>query len=341
MINKIIKHNSPTLDSKELIAAKEVIESGWLSQGKEVTDFENKFCEYHGLENGYAVAVSSGTAALFLALWALDVKSQTVDLPSYSCTALENAIYWAGAIPQYIDNDYQSPNINIDLINKSKSNFAIIQHTYGIPVDINKIKNKVIIEDCCQAIGAKINDTKVGLFGKISIFSFYATKLITSGGQGGMVLSKDKSIIDKIRDFINFDQKNDKIVRFNFQMTNLQAAIGKVQLSKLNSFILRREMIFSKYLNTGISLLSSSDFNIFPVRYRAILLNDKSNHIISKLDEFGIKCINPFRTDEILGAVDFNSNVYSLSSITVSLPIYPSLSDEELNFILEKLNILL
>ena len=107
-------------------------------------------------------------------------------------------------------------------------------------------KNKsTIIEDACQCLGAKINGKPVGLQGKVGIFSFYATKLITTGGQGGMVVSKDKTFISEVKDFIDFDKRRDDKLRFNFQMTEIQAAFGRAQLRNIKSFI-KKEVKFSE-----------------------------------------------------------------------------------------------
>jgi len=98
---------------------------------------------------------------------------------------------------------------------------------FGIPVDLTDFKSKITIEDCAQALGAKVNGVPVGLQGNVGIYSFYATKLITSGGQCGMLVCKDKSLVDKVKDYREFDYRQDRKYRFNFQMTDLQAAIGR------------------------------------------------------------------------------------------------------------------
>ena len=204
---------------------------------------------------------------------------------------------------------------------------------YGIPIEIENYGNP-IIEDCCQALGAKINDQLVGLKGEIGIFSFFATKLMTSGGQGGMLISKNKEYVDAARDYREFDLRNDTKKRFNFQMTDLQAAIGREQLRKLPSFLKRRNEIFNMYKNEGLELLDVDDKKINPVRYRAIIKTSKPNEIIKSLDSVDVKAIVPTEDWELLGQKSLFPNGLKLSKETVSIPLYPSLTNSEINVIL-------
>lgn len=337
----MIPHNKPTLGIEEENAAQRVIRSGWLAQGPEVESFENEFCQYVGLPKGYAVAVSSGTAALFLALWALESSKKKVVFPGYVCSALRHAVGMIGAYEVLIDVEPHSPNINVNEIKKSNSDIAIIPHMYGIPVDLSELQTENVIEDCAQALGAKVNGKSVGLQGKIGIFSFYATKMITSGGQGGMVISTDQKIVDAIRDYREFDYRQDKKKRFNFQMTDLQAAIGREQLKKLPSFLQRRREIYDKYKQNGVELLDvpkHSEKKILPVRYRAIMTTTNPQMVINSLSSADIKAIIPTEDWELLGEQSLLPNGTYLSRNTVSLPIYPSLTDEDLQKIISQLN---
>lgn len=333
----MIQHNKPTIGVEEQQAANRVLTSGWLAQGSEVASFENEFCDFLGIQRGHAVAVTSGTAALYMALWALDAENKKISFPTYVCSALRNAVGLIRGKEVLIDNAYNSPNIDLEQLNSSDADITIIPHMFGIPADLKKIKCEIIIEDCCQALGAKINGTNVGLIGNVGIFSFYATKLITSGGQGGMVVSKDKIIIEKIRDYREFDQRKDWIKRFNFQMTDLQAAIGREQLKKLPDFLKRREFIFSQYKSAGLDLFDVKSESITPVRYRSIIKTSKPFELKNKLENFGIRTIIPIEDWELLGNSHQFSNAYALTQQTLSLPSYPDLSDSNLNYIIEKI----
>jgi len=331
----VIPHNKPTLDSSEELAASEVIRSGWLAQGTHVEAFENEFCDFLGLPQGHAVAVSSGTSALYFALSALGAKKKTVSFPAYVCAALRNAVGMNQSIEELIDNEANSANVSIDQLNQSASDFAIVPHTYGIPVEIEKISNKVIIEDCCQAIGAKLGGKPVGTIATVGIYSFYATKLMTSGGQGGMIVSKDKAVIDELFDIREFDQRNDSKLRFNFQMTDIQAAIGRVQLKKLPGFLQRRQEIFNAYKQAGFNLFDVNDNNRAPVRYRAILRTNRAQQISAALLEKKIKTIIPLEDWELLGDRQDFLNAYEFTQTSLSLPIYPSLTDVDVNYIID------
>lgn len=330
----MIPHNKPTLGVEEENAALRVIRSACLSLGTETESFENEFCKFIGLPKDHAVAVSSGTAALFLALWVLGSKEKKVTFPGYVCSALRHAVSMASGSENIVDIDQSSPNINLNKIENDE--ITIIPHMYGIPTDLQNCKNTNIIEDCAQALGAKINNISVGTHGKVGIYSFYATKLMTTGGQGGMFVSKDKTLVDTVRDYREFDYRHDTNRRFNFQMTDLQAAIGREQLKKLPGFLSRREEIFKKYKKSGLELLDimKDQTHLLPVRYRSVLLTENPKKIIKSLESVGVKAIVPTEDWELLGDKNTLPNSLRLSRKTVSLPIYPSLTNDDVDVII-------
>ena len=327
----MIQHNKPTIGKEEEVAALRVLRSGWLSQGPEVEAFEEEFCKFVGLPKGHAVAVSNGTSALFLALWALGADEKNVTFPVYVCAAIRHAIGMAKSHEFPVDITQDSPNLDPKMISHHKDEIKIIPHMYGIPIDLANFRDNVI-EDCSQALGAKINKISVGLQGTIGIFSFYATKLMTSGGQGGMIVSKDMNLIESIKDYREYDYRHDTNKRFNFQMTDIQAAIGREQLKKLPWFLERREKIFNIYKDHGLDLLDVNNdmkVKIHPVRYRAILKTKDPNRIISSLRSIEVEAKIPTEDWELLGEPALFPNALRLTKETVSLPIYPSLSDED------------
>ena len=330
----MIPHNKPTIGIEEELAALRVLRSGLLSQGSEIESFENEFCDFIGLPKGHAVAVSSGTAALYLALWILEADKKIISFPGYVCSALRNATNMIGGNEEIIDIKKESPNIKFEKI--KKESIVIAPHMYGIPVDVTKIENRDIIEDCAQSLGAKINGISVGLHGNAGIFSFYATKLMTSGGHGGMYVSKDKKLVDRVKDYREFDYRHDQKKRFNFQMTEIQAAIGREQLKKLPKFLERREEIFQKYKKAGLELLDvgENQNHLSPVRYRAVIKTEEPNKIIKSLESVGVKAIVPTEDWELLGKHELLPNAVELSRKTVSLPIYPTLTDQGIDIIL-------
>lgn len=333
----MIPHNRPTFGIEEEQAALRVIRSGWLSQGQEVEAFENEFCEFIGLPRGHAVAVSSGTASLFLSLWALGAQGKKILFPGYVCAALRNAVRMSGGNEEIVDISNDTPNIDTNYLKQSTYDISIIPHMFGIPIDLSNVQPTNIIEDCAQALGAKVNGKFVGLQGNVGVFSFYATKLMSTGGQGGMMISKDKDLVDAVRDYREFDYRHDRKTRFNFQMTDLQAAIGREQLRKLPEFLAKRTKIFDRYKAAGLELLDidpQDKGRLIPVRYRAIMKTKNQRKIIDDLEAVGVKAIIPVEDWELLCETTLIPNSLHLTKETVSLPIYPSLSDTDIDTIL-------
>jgi len=322
----MIPHNRPTLGHDELEAAARVLSSGWVAQGREVEQFEHEVCDYLGLDRGHAIALSSGTAALFLALWALDAKGKRVAIPVYSCAALRNAVVMSGAESIPVDVDEDSPNIDLAQVVKERADLAVIAHIFGVPSRCDQREFPIpLIEDCAQSFGARVDGRAVGLGGKVGIFSFYATKMLTAGGQGGMLVSKDASIVEAVRDYREFDCRHDQKPRFNLQMTDLQAAIGRAQLSNLDSFMRRRRAIYAQYLEAGLPMWPHNIQRGLEINYyRAIMRTNQAGRVIRTLGDAGIGAIVPIADWELL---DEGRSVRArvLAQSTVSLPIYPSL----------------
>jgi perosamine synthetase len=312
----MIEHNYPTLGLDEQRAATRVIGCGWCGPGKEVERFENELCRYLELPDGHAVAVSSGTAALFMAV--KHFRKLNISYPIYTCSAVRNAIMATGSLPEPKDIG---------------SDYDIVVHMFGIPEKVDSL-DRPFIEDAAQAFGAKINNQYVGTFGDYGVFSFSATKIITTGGQGGAIVSRDKGRIDEIRDYREFDMRSDLLPRFNFQMSDLQAAIGRVQLTKINKFIQRREEIFNEYVLAGLPMFKSSDKSITDVRYRAVMKTDKARKIIDSMRKYGIKAIVPIEEFELLGDKELYPKALEMARKTVSLPIYPSMNNKEIDLII-------
>ena len=330
----MIPHNKPTLGIEEVRVAEKIIKSGWLVQGKEVESFESDFCSYLCLPEGHAVALSSGTAALFLALWALKAKNKRIAIPAYSCSSLRHAVAMIEGNEILIDSFSKSPNIDLNSHDYKSCEIGIVPHMFGIPTDLSAYKDTLIIEDCAQALGSYVNNIPCGLQGDIGVYSFYATKLITSGGQGGMIVSKDKTLVDEIRDYRQFDCRKDNKKRFNFQMTDLQAGIGRAQLKKLPDFLVKRKKIFEKYNSALPMLCNNENSNIHSVYFRAIYKTDRPLEIIEQLEKEKIKAILPIEEWELLGEQTLFPNAYRFTQNTVSLPIYPLLEDKDVDSIL-------
>lgn len=327
----MVPHNRPSLGQREADAATRVLESGWVAQGSEVTAFENELCTFLNLPEGHAVAVSSGSAALYLALWALQAQGQRVGVPVYSCASLRNAVGMIGAEPVYLDCEPDSPNAAVHAKQLGRGDALILPSIYGIPATLPPVSEggAKVIEDIAQALGARSGGQPIGNRGTLGVCSFYATKLMTSGGQGGAVFSRDKALVDAIRDYREFDCRTDHVLRFNFQMTDLQAAIGRVQLARLPEFLARRTHLYDIYRSSGLHLLDAASAADAPARLRAVVRTKRPANWIQKLTSVGVRAIVPIETSELLDTPESYPNAHLLSQTTVSLPVYPSLTDED------------
>lgn len=348
----MISHNKPTIEKDDLESVKEILNFKQIAPGEKVKEFENELVKYLSTK-GTAVAVDSGTSALHLALLALDVKKgDEVIVPTYVCTALLNAVNYTGATPILTDIRPYDFNISYEdtvkkITNKTKA--IIIPHTYGIPANIEHFLDCgiPIIEDCAQSIGAKFEKQKVGTFGDISIFSFYATKLLTTA-KGGAVYSKNTDLIDFIDDLVNFDYRPTYKIRYNYHLSDFQAALGCSQLKKLDSFIMRRTEIAEEY-NKIVEKKEEAFVVKIPENkviawYRYVIISNKNTEKIK--DEFlkeGITVINPLENWELLhnylhlSTNDF-PNAEEMTKKTISIPIYPSLNDGEVSKIKEAID---
>lgn len=327
----MIQHNKPTLGQAEQKAAIRALNSGWVAQGKEVEALEDEVCEVLGLPDRHAVALSSGTAALFLALWVLDAKRKRVAIPVYSCSAVRNSVLMAGGEPVIVDVAKDSPNITVDAALARRVDMVVAAHMFGVPSRWRSGSISVpIIEDCAQALGARIDGRAVGLNGDVGVFSFYATKMLTTGGQGGMLVSSNRTLVDAARDYREFDCRRDRAPRFNLQMADLQAAVGRAQLQQLTGFIARRHGIFESYRAAGLPLWPhTSSPGCEPCYYRAILRVGDPLLAIADFERAGIRAIVPIAEWELLEDAGAFPRAAALARSTLSIPIYPSLTASE------------
>jgi len=254
----------PNLDRREEKAVLGVLRSGMLAQGKKVTQLEKKFARFIGCK--YAIATSSGTTALHLALLALGLeKDDEIITSAFTFIASANACLFIGAKPIFVDIDEIDFNINPDLIEAAitKKTKAIIPiHLFGAPANmpaITKIARKhrlLIIEDACQAHGALIKKKKVGNWGTLGCFSLYATKNMVSG-EGGIITTNSKRLAEKcqlLRSHGSKTRYHHHSLGFNFRMTDIEAAIALEQLKKLPQTN-RKRISNAKHLNKKIKAL--------------------------------------------------------------------------------------
>ena len=338
----MIAHNKPCIDSKEIQAMARVLKSGWIAEGREVEGFEGEVCRYLGFQGGHGVAVSNGVSALYLVLLALGVSERDeVILPSYVGSSLLNAVFLAKAKPVLVDLDPVTFNISLEETKKKigrRTKAVIVSHTFGVPADIEKFVQLgvPVIEDCALAIGATFKGRKVGTFGQIAIFSFAATKMLTTG-YGGMAFSRNKKLVDWVRDYREYDCRRTYKPRFNFQLSDFQAALGPVQLKKLSGFLQRRKSIARKYYK-----ILPPD-SVWPPRnlegkqpnfFRFLVRTKQTAKFKQFLAKRGVGTIVPMQTYELLHRYLGQSPrgfpiSEEVAKTTLSLPVYPALNDSE------------
>ena len=345
----VIPHSRPTVDESDLLSVSEVIRSGRIVQGEVVEKFEKKVAKFIGADG--AVATNTGTSALHLSLLSIGIKKgDYVAIPSFVCTALLNAVKYVGAQPILVDINPETYNMDISNLKKrvKKSTKAIIlPHLFGLPADIDEIMSLGIpvIEDCAQAIGAVYKEKKAGSYGRLSCFSFYATKVLSTG-EGGMVVSDSKNLLKKIRDFRDYDNKRNYSVRYNYKMMDIQAAMGIAQLKKLHSFLLKRVNIAKRY-----SSALQGFCNVPSVRYKdrkhiffrfPIQIRGSVSKALNFFSERGVTCARPvFKPIHKYLQVNGFPNTDTVWSNTISIPIYPSLTNKEICKILDVLKLYL
>ncbi len=316
--NNFIPVNTPKIFKQDKKNIKKCLDTGWISsEGNFVKNFEKEFSKY--VNRKYAIAVSSGTAALEIAIKCLNLKrNDEVIIPTFSIIATALCVIKLGLKPVLVDSGLESWNMLPDQVLSrisKKTKAIIITHIYGFPVDMEKIlkiaknKNIKIVEDSAEMIGQTYKKKRCGSFGNLSTFSFYANKHITTG-EGGMILTDDKKLYEKSKSLRNLcfgignNRFNHDDIGWNYRMTNIQAAMGCGQLKNISWIIKRKREIGLKYhsllkFNKKIFIQptqSLSSKNIFWVFGVVVNKNSgiKRDTIVRKLMEENIQTRNFF-----------------------------------------------
>ena len=302
--------NEPVFNGNEKKYLNECIESGWISsEGPFVKRFEKEMASFVGRK--YATACSSGSAALEMAVSALELEvGSEIILPSMTIISCAQAITKNNLKPVLVDCDLKTFNMNVcDIESKitNKTRAIMVVHIFGITVDMDPVisiaqkYNLKIIEDAAEVHGQTYKGKKCGSFGDISIFSFYPNKHITTG-EGGMVLCDEKNIDKRLKSLRNLCFGDDRFVHekigSNFRMTNLQAAIGVGQLEYIDEIIQKKRWIGNSYnerlkgLNGFSTPITSTSYceNIYWVY--SIVINDENpidaKDAMNLLKQYGI-----------------------------------------------------
>lgn len=352
----------PLMGEEELEAVRRVLESGIIAHGPEVESFEREFAEYVGVE--YAVAVANGTAALDLVLKAYGIApgDEVITTP-FTFVATANAILYQGAKPVFADIDPKTYNIDPNSVLESitpRSKAIIVVHLYGQPADMKALREiaddhkLILIEDAAQAHGAEFEGKKAGSLGDAAIFSFYATKNMTTG-EGGMVTTNDRRIAERVKLLRDHGQAEKYLhveLGYNLRMTSIQAAIGRVQLRKLDRFneIRRRN---AKFLTESLSSIRGLTPPYEDPRVKHVY----HQYVVRVEDEF------PLTRDELKGFLaergvgtaihyplpvfmqplyrrlgypsDMCPNSIEASRRVLSLPVHPALAEQQLRYVVD------
>ncbi len=340
----MITHSRPSLEKVDIEAVMQVLHSHQLTQGPYVERFERGMAAMMGVAGG--VAVNSGTTALEVTLRAMGVgPGDEVIMPSYVCSAPWLATVRVGAQPRLVDIQLDSYAIDPQKAERAvtpRTRAIIVAHLFGLPADLGALEGLGIplIEDCAQTLGAAFKGRQVGSIGKVAVCSFYATKLLCTG-EGGMVLSNDEEILERARRLREYDEKPSlEPASGNQKLTDLQAALGLSQLDRFPSFLARRRAIAAIYdqafqqpdfLPPSIPEERTHIFYRYVVRApelrdRAGLLSD----LLCRLEHRGVQCRRPvFRPLHAYLELDGFPDSEESAKTALSIPIYPSLSDEE------------
>lgn len=330
------------------------LEDGWISsQGKYISQFETEFAHYTGAK--HAISVSNGTTALHVALLAAGVTSDDeVIIPSLTYIATANCVSYIGAKIRLADSKPDTWNIDPDsirqLINK-KTKAIVVVHLYGNPCDMSAIAeickeyNLLLIEDCAEAIGSKINGKHVGIFGDIASFSFYGNKTITCG-EGGMVITNDTSLADRARKIKGQGLANNRqyyhdIIGYNYRMTNICAALGVAQMAKLHNILIAKSRIFMAYydrLSNDYEFQTVMDGHTNSYWMVSMLAKNEQHRdeVRKHLSDNGVETrpfFYPINAMPMYSDLEDCDVCNKLSARGFNVPSFPELEVEEVNFI--------
>ena len=339
-------------------AISKVLNSESYILGTEVSSFEKEFAAY--IDVDYCVGVNSGTDALILSLRALGINSgDEVLTPSHTAVATVAAIVACGATPVFVDVNPDSYTIDPHLAEAaltSKTKAIIAVHLYGHPCDMDALvemterKGIYLIEDCAQAHGAKWRGRKVGTFGAVGCFSFYPTKNLGCIGDGGAIVSNDYKVAEKIRSLRQYgwdSERNSRLQSGVSRLDEIQAAILRVKLKKLDDSNTRRMQIAEIYKSllegTAVNLPTISKFaeHVFHLFVVQIESRDEAVTSMNALQIYpGIHYPNPVHLQPAYSPFDTSAagglkSTEFLVGRILSLPMYPEMSENEIERIVE------
>ena len=345
----------PLIGDEERAAVDRVLQSGMLAQGPEVAAFENEFSKI--VAGRQCVAVNSGTSGLHLALIAVGIEEgDEVIVPSFTFAATANSVALTGATPVFVDINPRTFNINpiaIEAAITPRTRAIQLVHLYGQPAAMKEIMaisvrhNLLVIEDAAQAHMASFDGTPVGAFGIAGIFSFYPTKNMTSG-EGGMITTASDEVARQSRLLRNQGMEKryvNEIVGFNTRMTDIHAAIGRVQLTKLAGWTEKRRSN-AKFLDENLNgvvvpYVAPGAFHVYH-QYTIRVVGHDRDAFAAEMTKRGVGNGVYYPTPvHRLPSFDHTFDLPETTLATkevLSIPVHPSLSTEDLETIVSVVN---
>jgi perosamine synthetase len=351
--------SKPIFDEEMKEAAVYALQNERFVGGESVQKFEEEFARYCGTR--FAVSTASGTAALVLSLIAEGVRGGEVVTTPASFVASANSIIHGGATPKFADIDLKTYTIDPEKVRASldKNVKALIPvHLYGYPAPMKELRELAsergiaVIEDACQAHGASYDGKKAGSIGDAGCFSFFPSKNMTVGGDGGMMVTNDESIAESVRSLRDCGRaKGSKythdLLGFTERLNTVQAAVGRVQLKRLDAWNDKRRQVASEYNDSLFDLANlvrppSDDFLVRQVYHMYAIRCDRRDELREWLSsrgvETGIHYTAPIHLQPIYRQMfgykgDEFPNSEALCNSEVSIPMHPSLTSKDVEFI--------
>lgn len=349
---------SPYLGKEEIAEVADSINNNWISEGPKAKKFVGNLLQYMNVK--YGVLAPNGTLALYMALMVLGIKEDNeVIIPDFTFIASANAVYLTGAKPVFVDVKRDDFNLDQSMLESkitAKTKAIMPVHIYGQSVDMDSVikiarKHKLfVVEDACQGLGVFYkNKRHTGTMGNVGCFSFYADKSITTGGEGGMVVTNNYKLYKKLLYFRNQGRLHSGTfihpqIGYNFRMTDIQLAIGVAQFKKMK-FIFRKKIrnyhLYKKYLKgvKEIQFLKEMPYsNFIPFRVNAIAKNLED--LLEYMEENGIqtrRCFYPmhlqpgYRSNKN-NDFEFPNSIFAYKN-AMSLPVHLGLRETDIKFI--------
>jgi len=362
---KKIQQFEPHLGEEEKQQLIEVIDSGWFTEAKKTREFEKKFAEYVGKK--YAVATTSGTSALFIALYAMNLSgNDQVIVPDLTFVASPNSVRMTEAKVRLVDIEKNNLCLDIKktkgLVNKNTKAIMPVDFN-GRTADIRELKeltdksNISIVEDACHTMGSYYRGKHMGHFSDVSIFSFATPKIITTG-QGGMLVTNNKELYEKYRMIKDFGRDVDKkhnmrkafdhvMIGFNFKFTEFQAAVGIAQMKKLPKRVEHKKKMFKIYRDIlenvrGIEFLETNLDEIVPWFNDIFLSSNKvRDNLIEHLNnhKIGTRIVYPpiHKLKPYSDTKTNFANTEEMSKRGLWLPSSSFLTEDDIIFISDKI----